>query len=229
MGIPMAVQASIFEKFTQADTSITRQFGGTGLGLAISKELSTLMGGSVNFVSKEGSGSTFWMDLPLDVDRSVPSTSATVTGQRMITASQRLQPGERTTRTAQGRHKILLVEDNRVNQKLLARMLESRNCTTIIAENGKQAVDRFEAEEFDMILMDCQMPVLDGYRATAAIRALEESLGVRTPIVALTANAMVGDRERCLAAGMDDYLSKPVHREELDNTLVRWLPVPVEG
>ncbi len=227
MGIPAAAQPSIFEKFTQADSSITRQFGGTGLGLAISKELCALMSGSIGFTSKEGAGSTFWMDVPLDVDRSEPFSSATATGQRMITAPPRLQPADRP-RTKQDRHKILLVEDNRVNQKLLARMLENRNCSAIIVENGKQAVERFEADAFDMILMDCQMPVLDGYRATAAIRALEESLGVRTPIVALTANAMVGDREKCLAAGMDDYLSKPVHREELDNTLARWLTAPVE-
>jgi PAS domain S-box-containing protein len=211
IGIPEVQQAALFQKFTQVDSSVTRKYGGTGLGLAITKELATLMGGSVGLISSEGKGSTFWFDVPLPMD-AAPRQSAE-------TESPAAHP-----LSADGLWRILLVEDNRVNQKLLARMLRTRNCDAVLAENGQEAVDKYKPGAYDLILMDCQMPVLDGYSATEAIRNLENSLhSDRTPIVALTASAMVGDREHCLKAGMDDYLSKPIHREELDQVLEKWL------
>jgi CheY-like chemotaxis protein len=207
IGIAEDVKARLFERFVQADSSTTRQYGGTGLGLAISKDLARLMNGQVGCESSPGAGSTFWVEIPLDIDRTPAMATATA---KPVAVSP------------VGRGKLLLVEDNRVNQKLMLRMLESRNFKVVVAENGEEAVRRYQQEAFEAVLMDCQMPVLDGYQATAAIRALEAGVS-RTPIIALTANAMSGDRQLCLDAGMDDYLSKPINREELDSTLARWL------
>ncbi|BDC52934.1 hypothetical protein F183_A52490 [Bryobacterales bacterium F-183] len=211
IGIPADVQAGLFQKFTQVDSSVTRKYGGTGLGLAITKELATLMGGSVGLLSQQNQGSTFWLDVPLVLDPSPKPEK-----------EPDAQPAHALP--SDGLWRILLVEDNRVNQKLLARMLRTRNCDAILAENGQEAIEKYQPGTYDLILMDCQMPVLDGYSATEAIRNLENALqSDRTPIVALTANAMVGDREQCLNAGMDDYLSKPIHREDLDQVLEKWL------
>jgi len=204
IGIQESAQAKLFQKFVQADSSTTRHYGGTGLGLAISKDLALLMNGTVGCESKTGAGSTFWLELPLDLDLTPALTSPPAAV------------------CCVGRGKLLLVEDNRVNQKLMIRLLESRNFKVVVAENGEEAVTRYKEQAFEAVLMDCQMPILDGYQATAAIRALEA--GTRhTPIIALTANAMSGDREQCLASGMDDYLAKPIHHQELDSTLARWL------
>ncbi len=209
IGIAPEARERIFEKFSQADSTITRQFGGTGLGLSICRELSALIGGAVGLESQEGKGSTFWLDLELKVE----STPEAEPPLRELTASGNSQ------------RRILLVEDNKVNQRLLTRMLETRHCQVTIAENGREAIERACSGSYDLIFMDCQMPVLDGYRASAEIRSLEN--GSRTPIVALTANNSAGDRETCFAAGMDDFLSKPILRDELDQMLQRWLgPVP---
>jgi PAS domain S-box-containing protein len=209
IGIAPEARERIFEKFLQADSTITRQFGGTGLGLSICRELSALIGGAVGLESQEGKGSTFWLDLELKVE----STPAAASALRDVTACPNSQ------------RRILLVEDNKVNQRLLTRMLETRHCEVTIAENGREAIERACSGSYDLIFMDCQMPVLDGYRASAEIRGLEN--GSRTPIVALTANNSAGDRETCFAAGMDDFLSKPILRDELDEMLRRWLgPVP---
>ena len=211
IGIAEEVQAGLFQKFSQVDSSVTRKYGGTGLGLAITRELATLMGGAVGVLSKQGQGSTFWFDVPLAADPA---------------PRPRPEPGSQQTLATPdgGLWRVLLVEDNSVNQKLLLRMLRTRNCDPILAENGQEAVEKYQPGAYDLILMDCQMPILDGYRATEAIRNLESALhSQRTPIIALTANAMVGDREHCLRAGMDDYLSKPIHREDLDHLLEKWL------
>jgi CheY-like chemotaxis protein len=210
IGIAPEARERIFEKFSQADSSITRQFGGTGLGLSICRELSALIGGAVGLESKEGQGSTFWLDLELKIES---------------TTSAGPSPGDVTAARGNSRRRILLVEDNKVNQRLLTRLLETRHCEVSIAENGREAIERACSGSYDLIFMDCQMPVLDGYRASAEIRSLEN--GAHTPIVALTANNSAGDRETCLAAGMDDFLSKPILRDELDEMLQRWLgPVP---
>lgn len=209
IGIAPEARERIFEKFSQADSSITRQFGGTGLGLSICRELSALIGGAVGLESQEGRGSTFWLDLGLKIESTPPAA---------------LPFGDAAAR-GNSRRRILLVEDNKVNQRLLTRMLETRHCEVTIAENGCEAVERACSGSYDLIFMDCQMPVLDGYRASAKIRSLEN--GSRTPIIALTANNSTEDRETCFAAGMDDFLSKPILRDELDQMLQRWLgPVP---
>ncbi len=209
LGITAEQQARLFTKFTQADPSTTRCFGGTGLGLAISKQLAELMGGCVGVRSEPGVGSTFWVRLPL------PPAPEPVTASAPVSI--------RTKEAVEAGTRVLLVEDNVVNQKIAVRMLEKLGCVVDCALNGKFAVECCSIQSYGVIFMDCQMPVLDGYGATAQIRQGETGRR-RTPIIALTAHAMAGDRERCLAAGMDDYLSKPLRREELAETLARWIP-----
>jgi PAS domain S-box-containing protein len=363
IGIPADKLGYIFDKFTQADSSTSRDFGGTGLGLAISRQLAELMGGCIGVESTVGKGSTFWVDLPLApdasarpempsrdglkglraivvdadstscqvyseqlVDAGLPTTHAT-TGEaalqalgqaagekrpiqvvlignrlpdmegealgRLIKADGRFegtilvylattgQPGdgrrmhqagfavyllkpvrqadlldalarawadrfearrELITRhslaEARAAHRgetvvspespstprnarVLLVEDNAVNQRLATRLLEKLECHITLAANGREAITRLQAEQFDLVLMDCQMPEMDGYEATRHLRTLTGP-AAKVPVVAMTANAMRGDRDKCLAAGMDDYLSKPIKSEDLTRMLARW-------
>ncbi len=204
IGMTKATVDALFQPFSQADASTTRRFGGTGLGLAISRELTHLLEGRIGVQSVPGRGSTFWIELPL-----LPPTPA-------VTA-----PVVRTHRQFRGR--ILVAEDNPVNREIAVAMLQSMGLETAVAEDGRAALDRIDAEHFDLVLMDCQMPVLDGFAATATLRTQERERGSHLTVVALTANAMVGDRERCLAAGMDDYLAKPFTRDSLANVVARWL------
>jgi signal transduction histidine kinase/ActR/RegA family two-component response regulator len=209
MGIPEAKRQDIFHQFTQADSSTTRKHGGTGLGLTICRQLALLMGGGIEVESRVGHGSTFRVTLPLPrAAEPAPTPPAGPTAP--------VVRGERPWR-------ILLAEDNPVNQAVARRLLERLGCESVVAANGSEAVQRFSEGGFDLVLMDCQMPDVDGYEATAEIRRAQSGAG-HTPIVAMTANAMQGDRERCLAAGMDDYISKPVSRATLEATLARWLP-----
>ncbi|MDX2154575.1 MAG: ATP-binding protein [Bryobacteraceae bacterium] len=201
-GIPREQQAMVFEAFTQADASISRRFGGTGLGLAICASLVPLLGGRLWFESQEGQGTTFFFTVRL----------------RVTPAPRASSPAPVPEAAAPLR--VLLAEDNPVNQKLAARLLERQGHTVFVASDGGQAVEAFRNNHFDVVLMDVQMPGVDGLEATAAIRALE-SPERRTPIIALTAYAMHGDRERFLAAGMDDYVSKPVRAEDLHAALLR--------
>jgi len=356
IGIPREHQARIFDSFTQADGSTTRQFGGTGLGLAICRQLVQLMGGEIGVTSEAGQGASFWFEIPLrkaaraevadvaldtcalngmgvvvvgaaDTARGVLCAQLRAWGVKVITAEDgagalaalRAQAaagaaaaavifpreladmpasyfttrvrGESTlghvrlvmlttvanlestgellavgvsayvtkpvrqrdlhaallvgapkagratapvARDGQSRFsaRVLLVEDNAVNQELARSQLEAMGCSVRVAVNGREAVEAVTAspldalrEPYDLILMDCQMPVMDGYAATAELRRWEHHQGeARMPIVALTANALEGDRERCLAQGMDDYLAKPFSREELERMLARWLP-----
>ncbi|MFN8587073.1 MAG: ATP-binding protein [Candidatus Eisenbacteria bacterium] len=207
IGIPPEAQATIFEKFTQADGSTTRKFGGTGLGLSISRQLVALMGGDLALKSEPGKGSTFGFTVSLLVapagalesDSSVPAL-----------------PREKL-----GRH-VLLVEDNEVNQRVAKHLLHKLGCTLEVAGNGVLALERLAApHEFDLVLMDCQMPEMDGFEATRRYREREQGAD-RLPIIAMTANAMQGDRERCMEAGMDDYLTKPVQPSELARALAEW-------
>ncbi len=214
-GIGIAPEAArrIFEKFTQADDSTTRRFGGTGLGLTITRQLTELMGGSIDLESTPGEGSTFRVRLPLRIDKRKASRADEAPEQEVV-----VREGIR----------VLLAEDNPVNQKVAVRMLEKAGCQVDVATNGREAVEMYGWRSYDLVLMDCEMPELDGFGATKAIRERELS-GRRIPIVALTANALSSDRNVCLDAGMDDYLSKPVEKATLRRVLARWCPAQPNG
>lgn len=210
IGIASEQLAHVFAKFTQADSSMARKYGGTGLGLAICKQLVELMGGQIGAHSRLGSGSTFWFTLPLAQQSETIGTSETLAVEK------------RPVMDSIGSLRVLVVEDHAVNRLLATRMLRKFGCEVEIAENGRIACDRTAQEAFDLVFMDCQMPEMDGFEATRVIRNREQLSGRRLPIVALTANAMREDRERCLDAGMDDYVSKPYSPADLRRTLDRW-------
>lgn len=199
IGIPIDKQQLIFEAFSPADGSMTRRYGGTGLGLSITARLVALMGGSLSLKSEPGRGSCFSVDVPLPEAPHSPSRPVAAPGS--APAVERLR--------------VLVAEDNLVNQLVARRFLERAGHTVVVADDGRAAVAAYLREPFDLILMDLQMPEMDGFQATAEIRRLEVSRGTHTPIVALTARATAGDRELCAAASMDGYASKPIHRESL--------------
>ncbi len=204
-GIPSAKISSLFQQFVQADASTTRRYGGTGLGLAISKKLAEMMGGAVGVVSEVGKGSTFWAELQL--------SPAKVQPEKKTLKQSSLEALDRPLR-------VLVAEDNVVNQRVMTRLLQRLGCEFELANNGAEALELYGRKSFGVVLMDCQMPVCDGYEATTAIRKLEGDTGkIRVPIVALTAHAADADRERCLAAGMDIYLTKPISAERLREVL----------
>ena len=204
IGIEQEVMRRLFEPFVQADSSTTRSFGGTGLGLSIVKRFVEMMDGAVGVASVAGEGSTFWFDLPL----------VGVAGEAAVTKTEFKFAGSGDATTLRYRGRVLVVEDNKVNQKVAVRILERLGCAVDVAENGAVAIERCEAVSFDLVLMDMQMPVMDGLTATTLIRQRE--LGKRrTPIVALTANAMNGEYERCMAVGMDGFLTKPLNVDRL--------------
>ena len=205
IGIEASKQLRIFEAFHQADGSATRQYGGTGLGLTISARIVQMMGGTIHLTSEPGKGSTFSFELSLKLQ------SDDVKPVR----NTRLEPTEHPLETPPATEPrsplhVLLAEDNPVNQRVAQRLLEKNGHAVVVANNGREALARYEAAQFDIVLMDVQMPEMDGFAATAAIRQLQETNGTRVPILALTAHAMTGDRERCLAAGMDGYVTKPI-------------------
>ncbi len=204
IGIAREKLPAIFEKFTQADASTTRRFGGSGLGLSISRSLAELMGGELTAESAEGEGSCFTMTLSLE-EAALPVKSEW--GARATGLEAMALPLE-----------VLVVEDNLVNQRLVAKLLERMGCQTKVASSGAAALALYADYHFDVILMDCQMPEMDGYETTALIRQ-RESGRRRTPIVALTANVMENDLEKCLAAGMDAYLTKPIDLLKLREAL----------
>ncbi|NBX03569.1 MAG: response regulator [Alphaproteobacteria bacterium] len=214
IGIPDDKLGVIFEKFTQADTSVTRKYGGTGLGLAISRELVAMMGGKMQVTSRLGQGSTFSFTLPLE--EAAAGTKA-VNGMQDV-----MGHGDLSTL---GELDILVVDDHPVNLMFIRKLLQKMGITKIdAAEDGVEAVDKVVGKHYDLVFMDCQMPEMDGYSATRALREKEKSGLQRTTIIAMTANAMVGDREKCITAGMDDYVSKPIALDKLVNVMTRWLP-----
>jgi two-component system, sensor histidine kinase len=215
IGIADEAQAHIFNAFSQADSFTSRKYGGTGLGLAICGQLAGLMGGEIGVHSKVDRGSTFWFEVRLEaVADATPTLPPPAGSAPAVPASAARMIGPR----------ILLVEDNAVNREVAVGMLESLGCETDTAENGWSALKAMNTATYDAVLMDCQMPVMDGLAATAEIRRREQTSGAaRVPIIALTANAMDGDRERCLDAGMDDFLSKPFTQQQLATQLRRWL------
>jgi signal transduction histidine kinase/CheY-like chemotaxis protein len=210
IGIPMDKQAQIFEAFSQVDGSISRRFGGTGLGLTICSRLVERMGGSIGVHSATGQGSTFMFRVRAERGECTPHHYAPK------------QKG--ASRAIMAPLRILVAEDNKVNQMVVSRMLEKAGHTVEIAEDGQEAARMCFAGGFDVVLMDIHMPVLDGFEATARIREMERSKGIHTPLIALTANAMNGDRERCLAAGMDEYLTKPLSRDVLLEMIGQFAP-----
>ncbi len=219
VGIPQAAHQRLFQPFTQLDGSMARRYGGTGLGLAISKRLVELMGGEIGVESEFGNGASFWFTAALKHPSDQPDSRQTERSHRGATEAEpaAFMPAVR----------ILLAEDNPINQRLTILQLERLGYVAKAVADGRAAVDAVieDPEAFDLLLMDCQMPVMDGFQAARVIRRAEPA-DRHLPIIAMTANAMRGDREACLAAGMDDYLSKPVRPTELDPILRRWLARP---
>ncbi len=208
IGIPTSKHQKLFMAFSQADGSTTRKYGGTGLGLAIVRQLVEMMHGNLGIDSEVGKGSKFWFVIPMAIAKEEKAPALP----------------EKTDHPVVLVGKILLVEDNPINQMVAKKMLQKLGLDPVLAENGKEAIDRLQDEKFDLALMDCQMPEMDGFEATRTWREQEQHAGnAHMPIIAMTANVMEGDRERCLASGMDDYLGKPVRQAELADILQRWL------
>ncbi len=221
IGVPPDKQPLLFQKFTQADSSTRRKFGGTGLGLAICKRLVESQGGTIGMESEPGAGSTFWFALPLPVAAAYRDRGPLVSPMSVEKLGPTAGGGEKGVAHSR---RILLAEDTLVNQKLVVHLLKKFGCAVDVANDGREAVQKATETAYDLILMDCQMPDMDGYEASAEIRRLQEGQP-RVPIIALTANAMQGDREKCLAAGMDDYLTKPLHHTGLRRALEQWLKI----
>jgi len=231
IGIPPDQQNRLFESFIQGDSSSTRKYGGTGLGLAISKQLVELLGGEIGVASEPGHGSRFWFSVEFDkpAPGELPAQPAPkpIELRHPLPAVKREAPASpaaavKPAVTNGTTKRVLLAEDNEINQRITLRLLQKLGVAANSVVNGKEAVETLEKEQYDLVLMDCQMPIMDGFEATAIIRS-REGAGRRTPICALTANAMEGDRERCLASGMDDYISKPVGLEKLRSAVDRWV------
>lgn len=206
VGISEEQQQLIFKKFTQADLSTTREYGGTGLGLSISKQLIEMMGGRIGLRSEPGRGTTFYFVISLHLpNQEPPAEPATEAVPDSINA------------------RVLLAEDNSVNQLVAKKMLASLGVVAEVVTNGREALEKLKQDvAFDAILLDCQMPVMDGYTAASEIRKLENP-AAKLPIIAMTAHAMTGDREKCLEAGMDEYITKPIKKEMLAELLSRVL------
>jgi signal transduction histidine kinase/ActR/RegA family two-component response regulator len=218
IGIEKATQAMLFQPFTQADGTMTRRFGGTGLGLSIARELVALMAGEIGVASKPAAGSIFWFTARFEASASAKSTTATVPPTVSRAASD-----EPISQRLAGR--VLIVEDNPVNLEVVTAMLDHLCIAHCPARDGNEAVAVARSGEFDVVLMDCQMPGMDGYDATRALRqnGIRDRRDRPVPIVALTANAFDDDRRRCLEAGMDGFLAKPITLAALRKELARWL------
>ncbi|MEQ9409502.1 MAG: PAS domain-containing protein [Fuerstiella sp.] len=224
IGIPKERQDRLFKPFSQVDSSTTRQFGGTGLGLSICLQLVSLMGGRIGVQSGDGVGSTFWFEFPVEVIKSsTDRTSAT-----SVDPKSRL--GNQPTPIGLLRGHLLVAEDNEINQLYMQELLTTLGFTVKIVADGRQALESVFRESFDAVLMDCQMPEIDGFTAAREIRKREVAEGRASPIpiIALTANALRGDRERCLQAGMNDYLSKPAEIDRIVQVLQAFI-VPASG
>lgn len=224
IGLAKNLCNKVFEPFFQADGSTTRKYGGIGLGLSISNRLVDLMGGAIGVISELGKGSTFWFSLPF----AQPTSIAVQHPEYIKTPPAGISAANHTHQAPAAvpdtGKLILLAEDNPVNQRLTLLQLEQLGYPAHSVNNGRQALEAILRSPYALVIMDCQMPVMDGLEATRAIRQAEHTLGRHVPIVALTASAMQWERELCLNAGMDDYMSKPVNLDQLRLMLERWLP-----
>ncbi len=232
IGIPGDALERIFEPFGVVDGRDCREQGGTGLGLAITKQLVHLMGGTLGVHSELGVGSSFWVELPtrradsgsIQSARQELARAARKVAQPFTLAARPSTPHDRVGTPRHGAQRVLVAEDNPVNQAVIRRLLEHRGYEVLIAQDGEEAIERWADSSPAAVLMDCQMPRLDGFGATRRIRELERERGSEpVPIIAVTANALPGDRERCLGAGMSDYVAKPIDVRELDAALARFL------
>ena len=204
IGIAESKATRLFEPFVQADGSDTRRFAGTGLGLSIARKLIELMGGEIGVRSTVGKGSTFWFTIPV-----APAEGPTETAPEAAPAPERVEA------------RVLLVEDDRTSRFVIEKLLVEHGCSVESVTDGREAVAACSTGTYDVVFMDCQMPVMDGYEATARIRE-SEAEGTHTPIIAMTASVMRGQAERCRAAGMDDFLGKPLDGEQVRAVLSRW-------
>jgi len=216
VGVDPDVRDRIWYPFLQADLSTTRKYGGSGLGLSICKQLVEMMGGSIDCESQTGRGSTFWFEIPFEPQQTLTLTAPKPPDDPAVTRTSLLFPV--------GLYRVLVAEDNPVNQMVVVRMLELCGVDVHVANNGVEALEKIQSERYHLVLMDCAMPEMDGFEATRRVRQLTSGpTPASVPIVAVTANAMAGDRERCINAGMDDYLPKPISRAELADKLKYWI------
>ncbi|MBF0274306.1 MAG: PAS domain S-box protein [Nitrospinae bacterium] len=213
IGLSDEEREKLFKPFVQADSSTSRRYGGTGLGLTISRRLVELMDGSICVESEKGKGSTFYIEIKLPFSETV--REKVLRKKERKTEKKKIQLNREV--------KILLAEDNQVNQKVASMQLLKLGYVADIASNGGEVLLRLKSNRYDLVLMDCQMPEIDGFEATRRIRKMEKETGERLPIIAMTANAMKGDRERCLEAGMDDYMSKPVDIDVLEDMILKYV------
>jgi PAS domain S-box-containing protein len=230
IGIPANRQDILFSPFSQVDGSTTRKYGGTGLGLAISRQLAELMGGMIGVESKEGIGSTFWFTAVFEKQPLRPGSTeglAEIEGEGAI---DHIAKRPAISRSLKRKIRILVAEDNPVNQKVAQAMLRMMGLQADVVANGLEAVNALQTTPYDLVLMDCQMPEMDGYEATRIIRRQgSKALNPGIPIIAMTALAMQGDREKCIQAGMNDFIAKPVKRRELAEMLDSWLDLTMSN
>ncbi len=229
IGIPENRQDLLFSPFSQLDGSTTRKYGGTGLGLAISRQLAELMEGRIGLESKEGIGSTFWFTAIFEKQPSRPASPGDHAKIETEGATEQIgQP--RFYQSLKHKIRILVAEDNPVNKKVAQALLAKMGLQSDVVSNGREAVNALQTTPYDLVLMDCQMPEMDGYEATSKIRKQgSKALNPCIPIIAMTAFAMQGDREKCIQAGMNDFIAKPVLRRDLAKMLDRWLAMTVDG
>jgi len=226
IGIPEDRVKILFSPFTQVDSSTTRKYGGTGLGLAISRQLAELMGGRIGVVSQEGEGSTFWFTAnfkALCKGCSGSTNWESKKNKKNNFYSEKFTQKD-TLEESYDSVRILVAEDNLINQKVAQAIIKKMGYEVDIVGNGQETINALQLIPYSLVLMDCQMPEMDGFEATRRIRQEGSMvLNPNIPIIAMTASAMSGDREKCIRAGMDDFIAKPVRKEELEEMLTRWL------